>query len=184
MRSITGIFFIILLAYFSSCEGPVGPVGPKGDKGEPGEDGVNILGSVYEIVGDFTAENDYSIFSEFPDNIEVYESDIVLVYILWEQIDDGQTDVWRLLPQTGVFDEGVLQYNFDYTMTDVLIFMEGTLPPELYQPSETDDQVFRIAILPADFVTKKSLDISDMNDVMNSLQIKPSTIQKSELINK
>lgn len=184
MKTITGLFLIFLFAVFSSCEGPVGPMGPPGEKGDTGEDGVNILGSVFEIVGDFTEENEYSIFTEFPDNLEVFESDIVLVYILWEQIDDGQTDVWRLLPQTGIFDEGILQYNFDYTLTDVLIFMEGTLSPELYQPSETDDQVFRIAVLPADFVTKKSIDISDFGAVMNSLKINPAAIQKSELITK
>jgi len=198
MKTTTWILLIFLLAIISSCEGPVGPMGPPGQNGQngqdgqdgqdgaPGEDGVNILGSVFDIIGDFTEENNYTLSTIFPDNIEVFESDIVLVYILWEQteIDGEPADVWRLLPQTAVFDEGILQYNFDYTFADVLIFMEGTLDPNLYQPEDTDNQVFRIAVLPADLVTKKSVDISDIGSVLNSLQINPTTIQKSALIKK
>ena len=178
MKKITGIFLVLALAIFSSCEGPVGPVGPTGP---PGEDGVHILGSVFEIQGDFTNENDYALYYAFPDNFEVFDSDIVLVYIRWEQANDGEIDVWRMLPQTVVLEEGVLQYNFDYTLADVQVYLEGTIPFSNLLPSETDNQIFRIAVLPADFAVKKSVNINDLNEVMNTLKINPSTIKKATL---
>lgn len=178
MKTFTGLLLIFAIAIFTSCEGPVGPVGPQGPPGEPGEDGVNILGNIFEIEGDFRAEGNYSIFYEFPADFEIYDSDVVLVYILWETADDGQTDVWRLLPQTAIFDEGILQYNFDYTTTDVQIYLEGTIPPDDYLPSETNGKIFRIAVLPADFAAKKSVDISDLGSVMQSLKITPASVKK------
>ena len=84
-----------------------GPPGPPGFDGIDGQDGVNILGQVYDVVGDFRAP-DYSIFSEFAidaPSVEVFETDVVLVYILWDQLDDpsGPIDIWRLLhPNTMV----------------------------------------------------------------------------------
>ncbi|HKJ78254.1 MAG TPA: hypothetical protein VKA10_01915 [Prolixibacteraceae bacterium] len=178
MKTITGLFLIFTIAVLSSCEGPIGPVGPPGQQGPPGEDGVNILGSVFEIEGDFTADGDYTINYEFPADFEIYDSDVVLVYILWETVNNGELDVWRLLPQTVVLEEGVLQYNYDYTVADVQIYLEGTVPTDLYLPSETDNQIFRVAVIPADFAAKKSVDVSDLNAVMKSLQINPDKLKK------
>lgn len=172
MKTIKGIILIVALAIFSSCEGPVGPVGP------PGENGVNILGSIFEVQGDFTSGGNYTLNFTFPNDFEVFDSDIVLVYILWEQANDGQIDVWRLLPQTVVLEEGVLQYNFDYTVADVQIYLEGTIPFSSLLPSETDNQVFRIAVVPADFAAKKSVDINDLGAVMKSLDINPTSLEK------
>jgi hypothetical protein len=66
-----------------------------------------------------------------------------------------------------VLDDGVLQYNFDYTVDDVKIFLEGTTDFNYLLPAETDDQVFRIAVLPADFMAQKSVDIKDFNSLKN-----------------
>ena len=178
MKTITGLFLMLLFAVFSSCEGPVGPVGPPGPPGEPG---VNILGSVFEIEGNFESP-EYTISFEFPDDFEIYDSDVVLVYILWSQ--ENELDIWRLLPQTQIFedDQGnvdVVQYNYDYTVADVLIYLEGTV--DEFLEGETDNQVFRIAVLPADFVAKKSVDIYNYDDVVKSLEINPSAIRKLEL---
>jgi hypothetical protein len=92
---------------------------------------------------------------------------VVLVYILWEvaNVNGKQTDVWRLLPQTVLLDDGILQYNFDYTVADVKIFLEGTTNFNNLLPAETNNQVFRIAVLPADFIAKKSVDINDFNSL-------------------
>lgn len=179
MKTITGLFLILALAIFSSCEGPVGPVGPPGPPGDPG---VNILGGVFEIEGSFLADQEYTISFEFPDDFEIYDSDVVLVYILWSQEND--MDIWRLLPQTQIFEnnEGnkdFVQYNFDYTIADVLIYLEGTV--DEFLEGETDNQIFRIAVLPADFVAKKSVDVFDYNNVMKSLEINPSAIKKLEI---
>lgn len=172
MKTIAGIFFLAAVLIFSGCEEIPGPPGP------PGEDGASLIGSVFERSGDFTPGNDYQLYFEFPGNIEVYESDVVLVYILWDQVTDNNgdpLDVWRLLPQTVVLDEGVLQYNYDYTFADVQIFLEGTIDFNTLLPAETDNQIFRIVILPADLVAQNSdLEIDDYNRLMKSLNIDPN----------
>jgi hypothetical protein len=181
MKTITRILFVFAIAVFTSCEGPVGPPGPPG---EGGQDGDSFLGSVFEIEGDFTSDNDYSLFFEFPNSIEVFESDVVLVYILWEQTEDdnGQpVDVWRLLPQTVMLDEGVLQYNYDHTFNDVQVFLEGTIDFNTLLPAEWQNQVFRIAVLPADYAKNNNIDVTDFSGVMKSMKINPNSIQKLDL---
>jgi hypothetical protein len=165
---------LLLASFFviSSCEGPMGP---------PGEDGTSLLGSVFEIEGDFTASNQYQLFYDFPNNFEIYDTDVVLVYILWDvvNVNGKNTDVWRALPQTLVFDQGVLQYNFDYTVNDVRVFLETTMSPGELLPAETQDQVFRIAVLPADFVSMKSKsELNDMNLLLNAPEIKLNLVKR------
>jgi hypothetical protein len=181
MKTITGIILVFALAVLTSC---VGEPGPPGRDGLDGQDGESFLGSVFEIEGDFTSQNDYMLYFPFPSNITVYDTDVVLVYILWEVAEDNSgnpIDVWRLLPQTVVLDEGVLQYNYDYTFADVQVFLEGTIDFNTLLPAETDDQVFRIVVFPADFITQKSLDVSDYNMMMKSLDIKKDLVQKIDL---
>lgn len=160
MKKLTNFLLLLAGITFFSCEGPMGP---------PGLDGTSLLGTVFEMQGDFKASNNYELYFDFPQNFEIYETDVVLVYILWEvaNVNGKQTDVWRLMPQTVVLDDGVLQYNFDYTVDDVKIFLEGTTDFNYLLPAETDDQVFRIAVLPADFMAQKSVDIKDFNSLKN-----------------
>lgn len=167
-----GIILLIAFTAFFSCEGPMGPPGYDGLNGE---DGDSIFGTLFEIEGDFKASNEYRLIFDFPGDFEIYDTDVVLVYILWEIA--GNTDVWRLLPQTVALPEGIIQYNFDYTVADVQVFMEGTIPPEDWLPAETDNQIFRIAVLPADFAAKKSVDLSDFNSLLNAPQLKLNTIK-------
>ena len=176
----------MIIAFFSlSCEGPVGPPGPPGFDGLDGLDGVNILGTVYDITGDFTPGNEYSLFSEFSldaPGLEVFETDVVLVYILWDQIPDDQggapIDIWRLLPQTRLLDQGILQYNYDHTFLDVSIFLEADFDLATLPPGDTDNQTFRIAILPADGIGAAKLDVSNMQAVLDYMNVQESTIQK------
>jgi hypothetical protein len=175
---------LLSAALLISCEGPTGPMGPPGQDGEDGLDGDSFLGTVFEIQGDFTSENDFSLYFAFPESTVVYESDVVLVYILWEQttIEGGEVlDVWRLLPQTVFLDEGILQYNYDFTYADVLIFLGGTIDFNTLLPGEAEDQIFRIAILPADYAESKSLDVSDYNSLMKSLNFNPDAVRKIDL---
>src|SRR6056297_2757969 len=99
MKVITALLLAFSLFIYTSCEGPMGPAGP------PGENGINILGTVFEVDWDFTEENDYMLFFEFPDDVEIFTSDIILVYIRWDQTDND-TDIWRLLPQSVVLKDG------------------------------------------------------------------------------
>ena len=99
MKRLGLLFGLIISVINLSCEGPTGPPGPPG---LDGLDGINILGQVYDIVVDFTPP-DYSVLSEFAidaPNVEVFETDVVLVYVLTGQLEDssGPIDIWELLP--------------------------------------------------------------------------------------
>ncbi len=177
MKKITTFLLLLTAIFISSCEGPMGP------PGIPGEDGNTLLGTVFEMQGDFRASNNYELFFDFPQNFEIFETDVALVYILWDvvNVNGTQTDVWRLLPQTVVLNDGILQYNFDYTMADVKIFLEGTTDFNQLLPAETDNQVFRIAVLPADFIAKKSVDILDLNSMIKLQGINFNIVKNADI---
>ncbi|SIO12663.1 hypothetical protein [Algoriphagus halophilus] len=165
-RTVKYLFFFIGLITFQACEGPIGPEGPMGPEGEPG---INILGTTYEVEIDFTESNDYADLFEFPEDL--IESDAVLVYRL-SGIDNGR-DVWRILPQNYFFEEGVLIFNFDYTISDFSIFLDGPLNYSLLGPEWTDGQIFRVVVLPSDFPSGR-IDYSDYENTMKMLNIEES----------
>jgi len=153
---------------FSSCEGPAGP---------PGLPGVNILGQVFEANLDFNTGNNFGELVTFPSNIEVYESDVVLVYRLEDVVPDGNggtIDVWSQLPQTFFPLAGTLLYTFDHTFLDVQILLDANFDLTLLGPQFTNDQIFRIAIVPAEFGTA---DLT-MRDLLSGLQMNTIDVQK------
>ncbi|NAS12049.1 collagen-like protein [Poritiphilus flavus] len=184
----TALFLGAFIALFMiSCEGPAGPPGPPGFDGLDGldgQDGVNILGTILEIEGDFNVGNDYALFYEFPQTVEVFESDVVLVYLLWDQTEDSNgeaVDIWRLLPQTRILDQGLLQYNYDHTFLDVNIFLESDFDLATLLPGDTDNQVFRIAVLPAAFAQSAKMDTSNISSVMSAMTIEEKDIRRVQL---
>lgn len=150
-----------------SCSGDRGPMGPQGPAG------VNILGQVFEVNVNFTNQNGFSAAFDFPQDIEVFESDVVLVYRLADVIPDstGPIDVWEMLPTTYYITQGIVYYGFNNTFLDVEIFIDGTADLLLTSLQEyTLDQVFRIAIVPADFAERPDINIANFNEVLNNLQ--------------
>lgn len=172
------IYFLLSVLAFSlvSCSGDDGPIGPPGPQGPQGPAGVDgLIGTVFDIQGDFTVENDFSLFAEFADftDVEVFETDVVLVYLQVGQ--DGEAGgepvyLYRLLPQTYYLDGGeTMQYNYDYTFFDVNIFLDASVPLENLTPAFTDDQVFRVAIIPAEMAQNTNLDVSNYQEVMSAI---------------
>ncbi len=151
--------FLLMLFLFSACEGPTGPPGP------PGDDGAVLVANAFEIEVDFNAGNGYRILEDY--GFEVFPFDVTLVYILWEQ--DNGTDIWRLLPQVLEFPEGQLQYNYDFTQTDVSIFLDGTINFNILGSEWTQDQVFRVVVIPADNVGQ--VNINSLEEVMKAGRI-------------
>jgi hypothetical protein len=180
MKTITSLLILITAVILISCEGPVGPPGRDGLDGLDGIDAE--MGTAVEVYGDFTPQNDYLLYYAFEDyNITVYDGDAVFVYILWEQAETntgGTTDVWRLLPQTVVLNDGILQYNYDFTTADLQIFLEGTTNFNNLLPAETDNQVFRIVVLPAVLAQDKSIDVTNFDAVLKSMNKNLNSIQK------
>ncbi len=186
MKKITLVLgtFLTLLVMSCGVDGLDGRDGLNGLDGLNGVDAVNILGKVIDIEGDFTAQDDYKIFFEFPQTIEVFETDVVLVYILFDQTEDSNgevVDIWRLLPQTLILPQGLLQYNYDHTFLDVNIFLDADFDLGTLQTGDTDNQVFRIAVIPAETTGKSSVDKSNIDAVMRSLEVVEKDIQKIKL---
>lgn len=152
-------FVLLLLFFFTSCEGPTGPPGP------PGEEGAVLVANAFEIEVDFNAGNDYRIIEDY--GFEVFPFDVTLVYILWDQ--DNGTDIWRLLPQVMEFPEGQLQYNYDFTQNDVSIFLDGTINLNILGTEWTQNQVFRVVVIPADNVGL--VNINSLEEVMKAGRI-------------
>jgi hypothetical protein len=122
----------------------------EGVDGRDGRDGGLIVSSAFEIAVDFNAQNDYQFVE--PYGFDVFEYDVTFVYVLWE-IENGN-EIWRLLPQGTVFNGGAtLSYNFDFTQTDVKLFIEGTADFDALDPVWTQNVVFRIVVVPADNVS-------------------------------
>jgi len=167
MNKIFSIFALIGIVAFQACEGPEGPIGP------PGEPGLNIVGTAYEAETDFTTENDFMEILTFPEPL--VDSDAVLVYRL-SGVDNGK-DVWRLLPQTYFFDEGVLMYNFDYTVSDFSIFLDGAIDFTGLPSQWRTSQIFRIIIVPADFPSGR-IDYSNYEGVTKMLGLENQDFKK------
>jgi hypothetical protein len=144
-----------MITGLSSCiddnVGPAGPQGPEGPQGNDGPKGDSGFVFEYEEVN-FTAP-DFEVFLPFPNDFESLSSDVALVYLLWDVVDvDGvDTEVWRQIPQTILTDDGILQYNFDFTVGDVRLFMDADFDPGLLGAADTDDWVVRVVIVPGDF---------------------------------
>jgi len=156
MKNISILLIAILSIIITSCEGPEGPTG---------RDGGLIVSQAFEIELDFTASNNYEYIESY--GFQVYPTDVTLVYILWE-VSDGQ-EIWRLVPQNVEFIDGTLTYNYDFTQDDVRFFLDGTVDFNLLDPSWTQNQVFRVVVVPADNVGKQGY--SDINVVMDAFNI-------------
>ena len=115
---------------------------------------VASLSQVFETTVDFTNSNDYSQLVNIPLDIEVYESDVILVYWLEDVISDGTGgtfDVWTPLPQTIYTTQGSFQYSFNHTFIDVFLFLQGDINLDSLSSNLTNNQTFRIAIVGAEF---------------------------------
>ena len=140
MKKLYTLLFLLPIFLFS-CEGPVGPPGPPGPTGPPGEDGSGLLGQVIEVEADLNTTTGFEYFVDIPDDIEVYETDVITVYRLMEVVDD--TDVWEPLPQT-IFRNNGIQNNLDFEFKHKEIIEEfGRYPHrnEILGRQSTDGEI-------------------------------------------
>ena len=148
---------------FSSCEG------------EDGQDGINILGQVYEVTTNLNYDTQNNLWRNIvtiPNDIVVYESDVVLVYLL-ENVSPNGYDLWSPLPQNFFLDNGdIIQYVYNHTFFDVEILIDGNFDLISLGNQFTDDQTFRIAIVPAEYATANL----SMEDLLQNLEINSSQI--------
>ncbi|MFM1807958.1 MAG: hypothetical protein RLZZ242_683 [Bacteroidota bacterium] len=139
MKKLSALFVAIILA---SCTGPEGPQGPPGPA---------LFSQVIEIEADFSASNGYEVYVEFPQSLEVFEADLVLVYLSYETVSSnkGIQDVWRALPLSLITEQGLLQYQFDHTFTDLRLFVEANYDLRNATAADLENQRFKIAVISA-----------------------------------
>lgn len=166
-------FFAIIAIIFSSCEGdpgqqgPVGPEGPEGPQGAPGESGY-----VFEWENVNFTSPDYELFLDYPENFDGLDSDVTLVYFLWDVQSDSNgdpIDVWRQLPQTVLHENGLLFYNFDHTRIDVRLFLAADFDMSTLSAIDTDEWIVRVVVIPANYWTGRTgIDYSDYSEVKDA----------------
>ncbi|MEQ8469934.1 MAG: hypothetical protein RIC35_02045 [Marinoscillum sp.] len=174
MRTLFTSAIILSAALLSSCTdtyiGPPGPVGPQGPIGPQGADGES--GYVFEWENiDFTAP-EYEVLLSYPDNFEGLNSDVALVYFLWDTYTtdtNEEVEVWRQLSQNILTDDGVLQYNYDFSKYNVLLFMDAEFPLDMLGAADTDNWVVRVVVVPGGFWNSGRVDFSDYKKVEEAL---------------
>ncbi|TDW52477.1 hypothetical protein EV144_1011167 [Flavobacterium sp. 270] len=169
MKKILTLFAVVGLMAFSSC---------SNDDGGDGD----TIGEVLEREVDFNSANGYAV--SIPLSPAIYTSDVVLVYHLYAV--SGGTDVWRLMPQTYYMnDGGALDFNYDFTINRVNVFLGADFNLNTLSSDWTQDQVFRIVIVPAAFsgTAKSSIkaDYSDYNAVIKKYNIDDSKVKRVKL---
>ena len=132
------------------------------------EEVVQIIENDNLFIADAISVNNVNFtepnFEVLVDFDPIFSDEVLLVYRRWEN------NTWRLLPQTIFFDDGnELDYNYDFTQTDVSIFLDSTLDLNTLGSEWTQNQNFRIVIIPAESIN--GVDTSDLNNVMEIFNI-------------
>lgn len=179
MKKITIVLGAFLTLFLISCEGSQGPPGPPGLDGLDGLDGASFEAAAFEIEENMEFNSDlnrYDVLLQYPSDITLLPDDVVLIYRL-EEVDNG-LDVWRQLPQPFFSEQGLLYYNFDFTQENYGVFLEPEFDANLVTADLTENQVFRIVIIPANLGLSAKMDESNISSVMSALGISEKEVQK------
>lgn len=162
------LLFALVTFSFTACSDDDGERGPQGPPGEPG---VNILGQTFEFEDvDFDYYEDgnfYATVITIPSEIEVLESDAILVYR--REVIDG-TETWSMIPQNFFLEEGTIQYVFNHTPDDIELLIDGNFDLSQLDGAYTQNQFFRFIVVPSNFALDTGVDISDYEAVMEVLE--------------
>lgn len=157
------LFVAAGMVFLAGCEGPEGPPG------------TNVEAEVFELRNvNFNSQGNYGIFYEL--DPAILEADMILIYRLTGV--DGGAPVWQLIPQTYYPAEGEIDFNYDFTMYDINIYLEGTYDLAL-TPEYTQNQDFRVVIIPGygSNFRKKQSDYNDYDAVMQAFHLKESDVK-------
>lgn len=172
-------------------EGAAGPAGPQGPQGPQGPPGVTQQARVFDFSWTFTEEDDFSFALGFEENdITVAPSDVIMIYTFATAIEnpddpDNPTIFWSPLPQTfSVEGGGSATYNYAYSGVFVLLFIQTALNLADH-PELTDDQVFRMVIIPGELLNGRksgpAVDLQDYAKVKAYFNIDESQVRKIQV---
>lgn len=136
----------------------------------------DTIAEVFEYSNVNFLPNDYSVLLEYPHPI--FTSDMVLVYRLSDITNQGD-DIWKPLPETFYFDDGTLdfRYDFNFTQFDAEVYMDGFDLAGL-SSSVRLNQVLRVVVIPAFLGKTNSVDLNDYNAVVKAYNIDENKIIK------
>lgn len=112
----------------------------------------------------FTAAGNYQV--TVPLIPKILASDVVSVYRLAGTNDIGN-DVWKPLPATYFLPQGTLDYTFDFSQDDVVIYLDATFDPMARQDFSLN-QIFRIVLIPG--YIAQDLDTNNYDAVMSAIK--------------
>lgn len=130
-----------------------------------------LLAEVFEVKADFTTANNFRSFYDLKPVI--FESDVLLVYE-FSGTDKNGADIWKPLPQIYTFNEGIMQYNFDFTRSDFSIFMDANFDRLKLNSTWRVGKTFRVVIVPGKFA--KGLDKNNLDRVMKGLNLTEQSV--------
>jgi hypothetical protein len=81
------------------------------------------------------------------------------------------------------FDQGVLIYNHDFTSTDFRLFLDGPLDYSTLSADWTQNQVFRIVVVPGDYAGAR-IDYTNYEAVTRMLGIEEYDFKNARLSQK
>ncbi|WP_439559327.1 hypothetical protein [Dyadobacter sp.] len=174
----------------SSCEGPEGPAGPKGDTGAAGpagpagpagEDGTGGGGAVIFSLGEIESTEDGGLVGQIgldslsADEIDVYESAVVMVYVKAQ-------GVWWPLPGTVSFGQGkVNNFTFVHGIDKSTFFVDiinlGWSEDVEEAPMRTFEDI-RLIFVPGELLrTSAEVNWKDYNEAVKALGFSESSIE-------
>ena len=131
--------------------------------------------TVYDITASFAKGTDgiYAISRAF--NNSIPSTDVVLVYRL-KEVKNG-LNVWQQIPRTLYLDQGELDYDFDFTRSDIKIMAGGNYDIST-TPSYLTNQTFRIVFVPAAAGKNANVDYTDYYSVIKFYGISDLNVPK------
>ncbi|MFO7847800.1 MAG: hypothetical protein R6V27_14635 [Balneolaceae bacterium] len=145
---------VTLFLLLTGC-GERGPVGPEGPRGPQGPAGPEILPVSFEFEADLLQSNGFEFFQDIPADIEVFESDVMLAYVLEDYIEEDDLEVWRKLPLTEFNSSGTTILDFDYTAADIRVFQHANY--DLGAADQYEELLIRAVHVPAEMLTTMKL---------------------------
>ena len=107
----------------------------------------------------------------------LYNTGVVLIYR--RDVSSG-TAVWKLLPKTYYFQEGEMDYTFDFTVNDVQIYADSnfnlTSQDATFKSTYLNNQTFRVVLIPAS--GRVTVNYEDYNEVIQKYNIDDSNVTK------
>lgn len=132
---------------------------------------------VYDVTANFQNTNGRYVISRSFNNA-IPSTDVILVYR--KSGVDGNNNVWQQIPRTLFLTEGELDYDFDFTRSDVAIYAGGNVDisaqTAAWQNMYINNQTFRVVIVPA-AAGKANINYSNYEEVIKYYNIDDTKVK-------